>query len=169
MRDFESICAHLSDQSIDGTTVKACPIFAALIVHLFDDCIFSKAVCVVPLKNLRKLSSVKLGKQKTRTILPVSASETLLNGSPHLANALEDRDNLLEIADVENWKNQLDMTKMTVALLQAFHTGITPVIFIGYSHSFVERSMAIDGSIALEIEQASIGNLDERLVDDISV
>ena len=70
---------------------------------------------------------------------------------------------------MEDWKNQLDMAKMTIALLHAFHACITPIILVGYSHPLVERSMRIDGSIALEIEQSSIGDLDKRLMDDVSI
>jgi hypothetical protein len=61
MGDFEGICAHLSDHSIDGAAVKACSGFAALIVHLFDGSIFSKAVCVVSSNDLSKLPAIKLG------------------------------------------------------------------------------------------------------------
>jgi hypothetical protein len=70
----------------------------------------------------------------------------------YLANALKDRNNLFKIAHMEDWKDKFDVTKMTVAFLQAFHTGIAPIILIRYSHPLVEGAMGVDGSIALEIE-----------------
>jgi hypothetical protein len=70
---------------------------------------------------------------------------------------------------MEDWKNKLDVTKMTIALLQAFYACIAPVVLVGYAHPLVERSMGIDSSIALKIEQTSIGDFDERLVGNVGI
>lgn len=68
---------------------------------------------------------------------------------------------------MEDWQNKLDMAKVPVALLQTFHTCITPIILVGNPHTLVEWSMGADGSIALEVKQSSIGDLDKRLMDNV--
>jgi hypothetical protein len=123
----------------------------------------------VPPKDLRELSAVKLGKEKTRTVLPFLVLDVPSLQAPYLANTLEDRDDLLEVADMEDWKNKFDVTEMTIALLQTFYACIAPVVLIGYAHPLVERSMGIDSSIALKIEQTSIGDFDERLVGNVGI
>lgn len=70
---------------------------------------------------------------------------------------------------MEDRENQLDMAKMAVAFLKALHTCLAPIILVGHSHSLVKRSMGVDRSIPLKVEQSSIRDLNERLMDDISI
>jgi hypothetical protein len=152
MRDFESICASLSDQTIDGAAVKARSSLAALLGHLFDYIVFTKAIRIGPLQNLGKFSAIKLREQKSGAVLPLSASNPSCRQAPYFADALEYRDNFLEIANMKDREYQFEMAKVTIAFLKPFRACFTPVVLVGYSHSLVERSMRVDSAVALKIK-----------------
>jgi hypothetical protein len=89
----------------------------------------------------------------------LSASNPSCRQAPYFADALEYRDNLLEITNMEDREYQFEIAKVTIAFLKPFCACFTPVVLVRYSHSLVERSMRIDSAVALKIKQPSIGYL----------
>ena len=60
---------------------------------------------------------------------------------------------------------KLDKTEVSIAQLQWFATGLAMPIFARYTHASVERPMALNCAVALQVEEFPVTDLKNCLVD----
>ena len=86
-----------------------------------------------------------------------------------LANALQYLYDFLEVSNMKNRQHKLYMAEVSITCLQGFAAGIACLSFARNTHALVEGT--IFGIIAalVKIEEAAVGKLYLRLVDDVLI
>ena len=113
-----------------------------------------------------------------------------MTGATYLANFLQDRDYHFEVANMEGWQGQLNMTKVSIALLQRLPAGfaqytLATCTLCAYSsvssgkgpagrsdlshQSPVQRSIQQRSSLIVEVVELTGRNLNHSLIDNVLV
>lgn len=86
---------------------------------------------------------------------------------------MEDVDDLLEIADVKSRKGKLDMSEVTITVLQVLAALSTSACFGRCSKTRVERAIVSDSPFrsgcGADIVDVAVRNFDNRLLDYVLV
>lgn len=78
----------------------------------------------------------------------------------HLANALKDGYDSLEVADMEDREDQSHVAEVAVAHLEGQIAGSTLSTLVRYTHSRIEWAIFLDCALVFEVEQSPVGNFD---------
>ena len=104
---------------------------------------------------------------------PSSSSKTIrkcfaaVRDSRYLADALQYRNGQLEVTNMECRQSKLDVTKVSIAVLQGFATGLTGAIFTRYAHTGIQGAMTLYGAIPGQIEEVQVAYFKDGLIDDV--
>ena len=87
----------------------------------------------------------------------------------YLAYGLQNRDDLLEVADMKDRQNQSNMTEMPITLSELLCTSCAVIMFVRDSHASIKRAMRIDGTVVLKVKESAIRYLDQRLMNNVGI
>jgi hypothetical protein len=86
-----------------------------------------------------------------------------------LAYALEDPDDLFEVANVEDRKNKLNVAEVSIAVLQFQTAGLAIIALARNTHAHIEWSIFCVCSTFIEVEHSAVREFHVRLVDHILI
>lgn len=161
-----------SDLTIDGAAIRAGLAFPGLRIDLLAYLSALEVVDIRPTKLLQELSALWFREQ---------------NSGASFTDFLQNRNDELEIADVECWQSEANMSEVTIAVLQSFTAGLASSGFAGdtlftasvylfeYARSATRPYQSwIDGAVGhrtavlLNIIQQAIRDLEHSLVHNVA-